>query len=161
MISELLALTTGAFVGAVVTANIHRNTEATNVRKAIATLDHHLAGGDTRPLGKTTAKLKFYLDLVKEADELFSRSDWAKRQRHMFLAHSVRVIVLRNKGVSKTNQAQFSENLLAARTSGALLIGYLEFPSRLWVKATLARLSDTVRRQLASTRKTMVSSAAR
>lgn len=161
MISELLALATGVFIGAVVAANVYRNTESTNVRKAIAKVQRCLASDANQPLGKTTAKLKFYLDLINEADDLFSRSDWAQRQRKRFLAHTVRVVVLRNKGLAKTNEGQFSEHLIAAEDSGRLLIGYLQFPSWLWAKATTRRLLDAVKRPLASPRKSMVARAAR
>lgn len=140
MISELIALTAGGFLGAVYTANLYRNDHSANIRKAIASVERYLDTDNVEPLGKTTDKLKFYLGLINEADDLFSGSSWAQKERHRFLSESVRLASMRRKGVRRQHREQLEEARQRLRLSGQLLTGYFEFPSRLWLKAAVARL---------------------
>ena len=140
MISELIALTAGGFLGAVYTANLYRNDQSANIRKAIASAVRYLDTDSTEPLGKTTDKLKFYLGLINEADDLFSGSHWAQKERQRFLSESVRLASMRRKGVRRQHREQLEEARQRLRLSGQLLTGYFEFPSRLWLKAAVARL---------------------
>ncbi|MDQ2076620.1 hypothetical protein [Marinimicrobium sp. ABcell2] len=140
MISETLALATGAVVGAVSTAGIYRSSQAANVRRAIASVLRYLDADSHKPLGDLAQKLKLHLELVNEADDLVARSDWAKKQKRRFVMSAVEVIKARNKGVTKANQNEFLERQGRLQEAGELLLGYMQFPSLLWVKATLFRM---------------------
>lgn len=150
MISELLALVTGAFLGAVITASVYRGNQASNVRKAIASVRGYLDPDTTKPLGNMTAKLKLHLDVIHEADDLVTRSHWAKRHKNRFVAQSVRIATLRNKGTAKANKRLFDEARETVRESGDRLMGYLDFPSWLWLKATAIRLFEGARSRVAA-----------
>jgi len=145
MISELIALTAGIFLGAVYTAHLYRNDRSANVRKAIASVERYLDTDSTEPLGKNTEKLKFYLGLLNEADDLFLGNSWAQKERHRFLSESVRLASMRRKGVRRQQREQLEEARRRLRLSGRLLTGYFEFPSRLWLKAAMARLIHLAR----------------
>lgn len=150
MISELLALVTGAFLGSVVTASIYRSSQATNVRKAVASVQRYLSSDGHKAFGPLTAKLKLHLDIINEADDLVARSQWAKKHKHRFVAQSVHAITLRNKGITRDNKNQLIEAQAMVKESGEMLLGYMEFPSWRWLKATSIRLVSGSRRRIAA-----------
>ena len=143
MISELLALAAGGFLGVVSTAHLYRNDQSANSRKAIASVLRYLDTDSLEPLGKTTDKLKFYLGLINEADDLVANSNWAQKERHRFLSEAVRLAAMRRKGVRKQHiqhMEQLAKSRQQLRLTGQRLTGYFDFPSRLWLKAALSRL---------------------
>lgn len=139
----LLAFILGVLLGTAVTASLFRTSQARNVRNAVASVQRYLVTDDaSKPLGNMTTKLKLHLDLINEADDLVTRSDWAKRQKHRFVSLAVQMIRARNKTgktlttVQKMQLGQAQERL---KQSGDLLLGYWQFPSWLWVRAIIAR----------------------
>jgi len=145
MISELIALTAGGFLGAVYTASLYRNDRSANIRKAIASVGRYLDTDNIEPLGKTTDKLKFYLNLINEADDLVASSHWAQKERQRFLSEAVRLASMRRKGVRRQHREQLEKSRQKLRLSGQRLTGYFDFPSRFWLKASIARMLHLAR----------------
>jgi hypothetical protein len=139
MISEAFALAMGALMGAVGTAGVYRSGQAINVRRAVANVMRYLNTDSHKPLGEQTKKLRLNLELINEADDLVTRSEWARKHKRRFVLTAVDVIKARAKGVSKENKSQYLERVDQLRDSGEMLLGYLQFPSILWLKASLIR----------------------
>lgn len=135
----LLAFALGALLGTAITASLFRANESRNVRNAIASVRRYLMAESNKPLGDMTGKLKLHLDVINEADDLVTRSDWARREKHRFVSLAVQMIRLRNKGVKDAQLAQLEHAQKRLKKSGNLLIGYLQFPSWLWVWASTIR----------------------
>lgn len=139
----ILAFILGILLGTVVTAGLLRTSEARNVRNAVASVQRYLLSDDDgKPLGKMTTKLKLHLDVINEADELVARSAWARRQKHRFVSLAVQMIRARNKatkGLSTVQKMQLEQAQERLKQSGDYLLGYWQFPSWLWVRATIAR----------------------
>lgn len=148
----LLALLLGVFLGSVVTAGLYRSRDSRNVCNAIASVRRYLETDDLKPLDKATGKLKLHLDLIHEADELVVRSEWAQQQKLRFVSHAVKIIRLRNKGEAHSQRERLIAAQKALTRSGRHLLGYFQFPSVLWLRATLARLPADTRKQLAARR---------
>lgn len=138
-----LAFILGILLGTVVTAGLFRTSQARNVRNAVASVQRYLTSDDGgKPLGNMTTKLKLHLDLINEADDLVSRSEWAKRQKHRFVSLAVQMIRARNKatkGLSTVQRMQLEQAQERLKRTGDLLLGYWQFPSWLWVRAIVAR----------------------
>ncbi len=152
----LFAFVIGAFLGVVVTASLYRNRDSRNVCNAIASVQRYLDTADIKPLDKMTGKLKLHLDLINEADELVVHSEWARQQKNRFVAQAVKIIRIRNKGVAKEQQERLHQAQQGLKQSGQYLLGYFQFPSYLWVRATLARLMADTRKQVAALRTSQV-----
>lgn len=138
-----LAFILGVLLGTVVTASLFRTSQARNVRNAVASVQRYLVTDDAaKPLGNMTAKLKLHLDLINEADDLVSRSEWAKRQKHRFVSLAVQMIRARNKtgkALTAAQKIQLGQAQERLKQSGDWLLGYWQFPSWLWVRAVIAR----------------------
>lgn len=148
----LFAFVIGAFLGMVVTAGLYRNRDSRNVCNAIASVQRYLETDDLKPLDKMTGKLKLHLDLINEADELVVRSEWAQQQKSRFVSQAVKIIRLRNKGEAKAQQERLLLAQKGLKQSGRYLLGYFQFPSFLWLRATLARLMVDTRKQVTALR---------
>ncbi|WP_024462346.1 hypothetical protein [Marinimicrobium sp. LS-A18] len=148
----LFAFLIGAFLGVVVTASLYRSRDSRNVCNAIASVQRYLETDDLKPLDKMTGKLKLHLDLINEADELVVRSEWARQQKNRFVTQAVKIIRLRNKGEAKEQQERLIQAQKGLKQSGQYLLGYFQFPSFLWLRATIARLPMDTRKQVAALR---------
>jgi len=140
MIGQLLALAIGILLGVVGTAAIYRSNQAINVRRAIASVLRYLDPKAHKPLGELTKKLQLTLELINEADDVVARSEWAKKQQRRFVAAAIEVIKMRNRGMTKADKAPFVERLDRLHDSGDMLLDYLQFPSLLWLKASVNRM---------------------
>ena len=140
MIGQLLALAIGILLGVVGTAAVYRSNQAINVRRAVASVLRYLDPKAHKPLGDLTKKLQLNLELINEADEVVARSDWAKKQQRPFVAAAIEVIKMRNRGLKKADKGHFVERLDRLHDSGDMLLGYLQFPSFLWLKASVDRM---------------------
>lgn len=140
----LLAFVLGTLLGTAVTASLFRTSQARNVRNAVASVQRYLVTDDAnKPLGPMTSKLKLHLDLINEADDLVSRSEWAKRQKHRFVSLAVQMIRARNKtgkALTAAQKMQLGQAQERLKQSGDWLLGYWQFPSWLWVRASIARV---------------------
>lgn len=142
MIGQLLALAIGILLGVVGTAATYRSNQAINVRRAVASVLRYLDPKAHKPLGDLTKKLQLSLELINEADDVVARSEWAKKQQRRFVAAAIEVIKMRNRGLTKADKDHFVERLERLHDSGDRLLGYLQFPSVLWLKASVSRVVD-------------------
>lgn len=148
----LFAFLIGAFLGVVATASLYRSRDSRNVCNAIASVQRYLETDELKPLDKMSGKLKLHLDLINEADELVVRSEWAQQQKSRFVSQAVKIIRLRNKGEAKAQQERLLLAQKGLKQSGRYLLGYFQFPSILWLRATLARLMVDTRKQVTALR---------
>lgn len=140
MIGQLLALAVGILLGVVSTAAVYRSNQAINVRRAVASVLRYLDPQAHKPLGDLTKKLQLNLELINEADDVVARSEWAQKQQRRFIAVAIEVIKMRNRGMKKADKEHFIERLDRLQDSGGMLLGYLQFPSFLWLKASVTRM---------------------
>lgn len=140
MIGQLLAFAIGISLGVASTAAVYRTSQAINVRRAVASVLRYLDPKAYKPLGDMTKKLQLNLELINEADDVVARSEWAKKQQRRFVAAAIEIIKMRNRGLKKADKDHFVERLDRLQDSGDMLLGYLQFPSLLWLKASVNRV---------------------
>ena len=144
MLSEVFAFLSGTVIagvaGVLVTAGHYRSTEALEVRRAVAKLKRHLEIETDSELGELGLQLEELSTLVDNAEDCVVRSEWAKRHKGLFLVGCADVMAARQVGITGENRRDFIEGRQLVENSGEMLLGFLQFPSWLWCKATFYRL---------------------